>query len=120
MASTDPILTNLLQRNAKWAKAVEEAEPGFHEAASKGQSPPVSLHPSSFFPLDIAGDPLPVFTRRIYSDVARTLLRCCGLVARIRGSRNRSLLDPSLERFSSIGTSPSTFDQGSHLPCMDT
>jgi len=47
MAAIDPVLANLLERNAKWAKAVEEADPGFFERSSKGQSPQVSLHISS-------------------------------------------------------------------------
>jgi len=43
MASNDSTLKKLLHTNTKWAQAVGEAEPGFFEQSSKGQSPQVSL-----------------------------------------------------------------------------
>ena len=122
MASTDPTLAKLLHLNTQWAQAVGEADPGFFEAASKGQSPQVSLHLSSFL-FDIAQYPFPVFTWRAYADDPRALFpfrlafdSCCGLAVRIRGSQSRLLRDPSPARFSSTGISPSTSDQRFLLP----
>jgi len=48
MTSNDSTVKNLLQKNAKWAQAVVEADPNFFEESVKGQSPQVCFYLSLF------------------------------------------------------------------------
>lgn len=48
MSSDDSVIQQLLQNNAEWAKAVENAKPDFFVQSAQGQSPQVSLSFVSF------------------------------------------------------------------------